>query len=178
MDVLLQADADVILPQQFDVWQQEMTATAFVPARHGWTRWSRFAESSAFSMESHMRKILFGAFALMIPAVLSSQTQPPSLPLGQGRPEVPGITRTTLKDDAKSTVTRVRFAPGAGEPPHIHPNDVIIVPVTSGPVDVGVGDRTLTSLKAGDVQFVAHDVVHHVKNTGTEPFELIAIALK
>ena len=108
----------------------------------------------------------------------SPAQQPPALPLGAGRPDTPGITRTTLKDDAKATVTRVQFEPGAGEPPHTHATDVILVPVLSGSVEVGIGDRTLTSLKAGEVQFVPHDVVHHVKNTGTERFELIAISLK
>ena len=117
------------------------------------------------------------AFAVTA-ASSSSQAQAPSLPLGAGRPATPGITRTTLKDDAKVTVTRVQFEPGAGEPPHTHATDVILVPVASGPVEVGVGDATMTSLKAGEVQFVARDVVHHVKNTGTERFELIAIALK
>ena len=110
----------------------------------------------------------------------SAQAPPaaPSLPLGQGRPDTEGITRTTLKDDAKSTVTRVRFAPGATEPPHTHPYDVILVPVTSGPVDVGNGATTLATWKAGEVQFVPKDVTHHVGNRGTVPFELIAIALK
>lgn len=118
---------------------------------------------------------------VLAPATGSPQTTgaAPSLPLGAGRPETEGITRTTLKDDAKSTVTRVRFAPGATEPPHTHPFDVILVPVvTSSTVDIGVGTTTLTSIKPGDVQFVAKDVTHHVGNRGKEPFELIAIALK
>ena len=51
----------------------------------------------------------------------------------------------------KSTVTRVHFEPGAFEPPHTHPYDVILVPVTGGPVDTGIGDSTLSTWKAGDV---------------------------
>lgn len=125
-----------------------------------------------------MRTLLTVALVLLAPSMSLSQTQPPSLPLGQGRPETPGITRTTLKDDAKVTVTRVQFAPGAGEAPHTHPNDVILVPVTSGPVDAAVWDKILSRLASGEVQFVPHDVVHHVKNTGTAQFELIAIAVK
>ena len=35
---------------------------------------------------------------------------PVELPLGAGRPEVEGITRTVLSDNAVRTVTRVRFA--------------------------------------------------------------------
>ena len=55
--------------------------------------------------------------------------QSPVLPLGGDRPETPGITRTTLRDDAKSMVTRVHFEPGAAEPPHTHAVDVILVVV-------------------------------------------------
>lgn len=107
-----------------------------------------------------------------------SQTKPPSLPLGQGRPDIEGISRTILKDDAKATVTRVHFKPGAGEPPHTHPYDVIIVPVLAGTIDFAIGDKRVTSVKSGDVQFIPRDVTHQLTNTGTQDFELIAIALK
>ena len=116
--------------------------------------------------------------ALVLPIAASSQTKAPSLPLGQGRPEVSGITRTTLKDDAKSTVTRVHFKPGAGEPPHTHPYDVILVPVLAATIDFTVGDKKVTAVKAGDVQFVPREVTHQLMNTGKQDFELIAIALK
>ena len=126
-------------------------------------------------------KVAIGAAAAAIglfTAAALAQTVP-SVGLGaQGRAETPGITRTTLKDDAKSTVTRVHFNPGALEPPHTHPYDVILVPVTSGPVDLGVGDKSIKDWKAGDVQFVPRDTVHHMGNAGREPFELIAIAIK
>ena len=114
----------------------------------------------------------------LAPAVATQQTQAPSLPIGAGRPDVPGITRTILKDDAKIAVTRVRFEPNAGEQPHTHPTDIMIVPVVSGPVEFVMGDTKVTSLKAGDVQFVPKEVVHYVKNIGQQPFELIAITVK
>ena len=72
------------------------------------------------------------ALILMLQVAGSSQAPVPSVPLGQGRPETPGVTRTTLKDDAKSTVIRVHFKPGAAEPPHTHPYDIIIVPIVAG----------------------------------------------
>jgi len=127
-----------------------------------------------------MRKTAW-AFALILvffQAAGSSQAPPPSLPLGQGRPETPGVTRTTLKDDAKSTVIRVHFKPGAAEPPHTHPYDIIIVPVVSANVTVTIGDRKVTSIKSGDVQFVSRDVVHSVANTSGADFELVSVALK
>ena len=65
-----------------------------------------------------MRKTAWAfALVLVLQVVGSTQAPVPSVPLGQGRPETPGVTRTTLKDDAKSTVIRVHFNPGAAEPP-------------------------------------------------------------
>ncbi len=118
------------------------------------------------------------ALALLIPIASSAQTTAPALPLEQGRPGVPRVTRTTLKDDATSTVTRVRLKPGAVEPPHTHPYDLILVPVLAGTIEFTIGDKKVTSVDPGDVQFVPRDVVHHMTNTGTQDFELIAIALK
>src|SRR4051794_7367761 len=124
--------------------------------------------------------IWFSLFAVVLGGALAvAQSKAPSLPLGAGRPEVAGITRTTLKDDAKATVTRVHFKPGAAEPPHTHPYDVILVPDLDGTIDLAVeGGKTLTSVKSGEVQFVPKNTVHHLKNTGQRDFELIAIALK
>jgi quercetin dioxygenase-like cupin family protein len=118
------------------------------------------------------------AVLALAPAVGTQQPQAPSLPLGAGRPEIAGITRTILKDDAKITVTRVVFEPNAAEPPHTHPTDIMIVPVMSAPVELVNGNSKVTSLKAGDVQFVTREVVHSVKNIGKQPFELIAITIK
>ena len=128
-----------------------------------------------------MASILLPLFLLLVtisPQTLVQAGQAPSLPLGAGRPDINGITRTPIRDDAKATVTRVRFEPNAEEPPHTHPNDVIIVPVMSGPVELRIGAARITTLAPGDVQFVPRDVTHHLKNTGTKPFELIAISLK
>lgn len=122
--------------------------------------------------------VLMIALIALAPPTASLQTQAPSLPLGAGRPEIEGIKRTVLKDDAKVTVTRVHFEPNAAEPPHTHPIDVILVPVVAASVDFAVGETRLTAFRPGEVQFVPRNVTHHVKNTGTQPFELIAVALK
>ena len=125
-----------------------------------------------------MRRTLLILGSLSIASVGSSQTGSPALPLGAGRPEVAGITRTTLKDDAKVTVTRVHFAPGAAEAVHTHPYDIVLVPVIAGPVEWTVAGRRVTQLGVGDVQFVARGVPHQLRNTGRGAFELIAIATK
>ena len=105
-----------------------------------------------------MRWIALIAFVLFVPLASLSQT-PPSQPLGAGRPETPGITRTTLKDDAKSTVTRVHFEPGAAEPPHTHPYDVILVPVITGPT-------------AGDPAVLANETFFTNRGAGGLPIAL------
>jgi len=102
---------------------------------------------------------------------------PPALDLAT-RPAVDGITRTTLRDDAQMTVTRVHFAPGAAEPVHTHPFDIMVVPLQSGSVDLVLGEETIRGLGLGDVQFVPSGVSHQLANVGEVPFELIAIALK
>ena len=55
---------------------------------------------------------------------------------------------------------------------------MILVPVLPGTLDLAIGDRRVTTVKSGDVQFVPKDVTHHLMNAGQEDFELIAIALK
>ena len=115
------------------------------------------------------------ALALVAPLLVGAQS---SVDLAGTRPATPGITRTTLKDDAKVSVARVQFAPGATEVAHTHPYDIMIIPVTSGPVSMQVGDRKTTSLKSGEVQFVPRDVSHYVGNTGNAEFVLIAVAVK
>lgn len=129
-------------------------------------------------MSSTLLPLLLLLVAASSPSTLAQTGQSPSLPLGAGRPDIKGITRIAIRDDAKATVTRVRFEPNAEEPPHTHPNDVIIVPVMAGPVEFRIGAARITTLAPGEVQFVPRDVTHHLKNTGTKAFELIAISLK
>lgn len=112
------------------------------------------------------------------PGSPSPSAVPVELPLGAGRPEVEGITRTVLSDDAVRTVTRVRFAPGAGEVPHTHPFELLVVPLTTGSVDWVLGDSRVGTLAGGDVQFVPAGVTHQLRNPGTEPYEVVAIAVK
>jgi quercetin dioxygenase-like cupin family protein len=120
-------------------------------------------------------RIALVALVFAVPTFVGAQS---SVDLAGNRPATPGVTRTTLKDDVKYSVTRVVFAPGAGEVPHTHPYDIMIVPVKSGPAVIMVGDSKTTTVKAGEVQFVPHDVVHSVTNTGTVEFEVITVGIK
>jgi quercetin dioxygenase-like cupin family protein len=114
---------------------------------------------------------------LALTAVAAAQA--PSVPLGSGRPQTPGITRTTLKDDAASSVVRVHFEPGAKEPPHTHPYDVILVFVAAGDAKLDVaGNPGASGVKSGDVFFVPRNTTHALANAGSTSFELITVALK
>lgn len=122
-----------------------------------------------------VHRALFFALAILGCSLAGAQS---SVDLAAGRPSTPGITRTALKDDARSTVTRVQFAPGAAEVPHTHPYDIIIIPVMDGTVDIQIGDAKVSAVKSGDVQFVPREVVHFVANKGKTEFALIAVAIK
>lgn len=101
-----------------------------------------------------------------------------SVPLGAGRPETPGVTRTPMHDDAKSAAVRVHFQPGAKEPPHTHPYDVLLIPLADHPVEFTVGDKTIKAFTRGTVQFIPKDVTHLLANTGSGPLEFVTVALK
>jgi quercetin dioxygenase-like cupin family protein len=62
---------------------------------------------------------------------------------------------------------RVDFAPGAAFPRHTHPGEEIIY-VLTGTLEYEVAGKAVT-LKAGDVLFVPHCVVHAARNVGSRP---------
>jgi quercetin dioxygenase-like cupin family protein len=61
----------------------------------------------------------------------------------------------------------VSFEPGASFPRHKHPGEELIY-VTKGTIEYEVAGKWVT-LKAGEVLFVPHGVVHAARNPGTEP---------
>lgn len=125
--------------------------------------------------DNAVRRIPLVAIAILGSALAGAQS---SVDLATGRPATPGITRTALKDDAKTAVTRVQFAPGAAEVPHTHPYDIMLIPVVDGAVEIQIGGTKITPVKSGEVQFVARDVIHSVANKGKSEFTLIAVAVK
>jgi quercetin dioxygenase-like cupin family protein len=87
--------------------------------------------------------------------------------------------RTTMLDNATVTVTRLRFAAGAGEAVHTHDFPVVIVQLTAGEVDLTVSDaRAIGPRVAGSVTYVPAGTEHAAKNAGAMTFELLAIAIK
>src|SRR5688500_18373125 len=53
----------------------------------------------------------------------------------------PGVTRTSILDNADVTVTRLEFEADVREPLHTHPYDLIVVPTTPSRVDLQIGDK-------------------------------------
>jgi len=64
----------------------------------------------------------------------------------------PGITRTPVLDNEAMRVVRVRFAPGAREPVHTHPNDLLTIQISRGTVEIL--NRAEKSTSRGDPGFV------------------------
>jgi len=91
----------------------------------------------------------------------------------------PGITRTPLLDNADARVTRVAFAPGAREPIHSHPFDLVVVPLEAGRMEVRLGDAVSTKAYAmGEVMFLPRDIPHAVSNVDGRPIEVLSIGIK
>lgn len=91
----------------------------------------------------------------------------------------PGITRTTLIDNADVRVVRVRFAPGSAEPVHTHPNDLLTIQLTPGRYDISLADtRETGQFAAGFVKFLPRDVPHAYISTDSIAFELLSISIK
>jgi quercetin dioxygenase-like cupin family protein len=99
-------------------------------------------------------------------------TQPPS-------PTPPGIARTPVLDNADARVTRVAFTPGAREPVHSHPFDLVLVQLAPGRMEVTIDtEKTVKDYLAGEVVFLPRDVPHAVASADARPFELLSIGVK
>ena len=91
----------------------------------------------------------------------------------------PGITRTEILNNATVLVARLRMAPGAREDVHTHPFSAVVVQIGAGDVDMRLGDaRATTRWEHGRVEFIARDVPHAAANAGSQPFDVVTIAIK
>src|SRR5688572_6951100 len=94
-------------------------------------------------------------------------------------PRPAGITATDVLDSADAAVRRVELAPGAREVIHTHPYDFVVVPVTSGRMEVQLAGKTEAKDYApGDAFFIARNTPHAVANVGKTPFALLGVTIK
>jgi quercetin dioxygenase-like cupin family protein len=91
----------------------------------------------------------------------------------------PGIWRTQTLDNPDVRVTRALFEPGAREPVHTHPFDMVIVQLAGGRMEVVVGqDRTVRDYFIGEAVFLPRDVPHSVANVDTHVVEIVSVAIR
>jgi quercetin dioxygenase-like cupin family protein len=95
------------------------------------------------------------------------------------QPAPPGITRSPVLDNADARVTRVEFAAQAREPIHSHPFDLVVVPLTSGRMEVRIGERVETrDYAAGEPMFLPRDIPHAVSNVGQTSTTVFSVGIK
>lgn len=115
-------------------------------------------------------------FDLMAIAVKPARPPAPAAPPTDAPP---GITRTTLLDNADVRVVRVQFDPGGGEPVHTHLNDLVTVQLSGGQLEIlNGGERTKGLRDPGFVQFLQRGVEHSFGNGDRHSFELLSVSIK
>jgi quercetin dioxygenase-like cupin family protein len=115
-------------------------------------------------------------FDLVTVALLPDRVRASSAPTSAAPP---GITRTGVIENPEARATRVSFAPGAREPVHAHPYDLVLVQLSPGTVEVLIGDaRTTRTYTAGEVLFLPRDMPHAVSNSGSASFDVLSVAVK
>jgi quercetin dioxygenase-like cupin family protein len=91
----------------------------------------------------------------------------------------PGITRTTLADNAEVRVVRVVFTPGSREPVHTHPNDLVTIQLNAGRLQILAGGRRTDRRRpVGFVQFVPRNQAHAYSWRGDRTIELLSVSVK
>lgn len=84
------------------------------------------------------------------------------------------------EDNARTRVTRWRFAPGAATGFHRHEFDYVVVPLSDGRLKIvdKEGRESFSELAAGVSYFRRAGVEHDVINAGTGEFAFIEIEFK
>ncbi|WP_353979654.1 cupin domain-containing protein [Salinicola endophyticus] len=82
-------------------------------------------------------------------------------------------------DNARVRVTEWRFAPGAETGWHVHDCDYLVVPQSTGKLDLETLDgHTFSTLESGVSYYRERGVEHNVINPNDEEFVFVEIELK
>ena len=73
------------------------------------------------------------------------------------------------------TITRVTVAPGARNPPHVHPSSEQVWVALSGRASLLLADAATASFEEGDVVRFAEGDVHGLENGGSEDFVYLSV---
>ncbi len=94
-------------------------------------------------------------------------------------PAPAGVTRMPIVDNADASVTRLDFAPSARETVHMHPYDLVVVPLTTSRVEVQIGaEKETKTLNAGDAFFIPRFEPHAVANIDTKTLTVLGVVIK
>jgi quercetin dioxygenase-like cupin family protein len=84
-----------------------------------------------------------------------------------------------ILDNDEARATNVRFAPGAREPIHSHPFDLVLIQLTPAKMEVQVGDeKTVKDYDVGAVIFLPRNISHAVSSAHPAPFEILSVAIR
>lgn len=115
-------------------------------------------------------------FEVVTIAIKPDRKPPPSVPVSQSPP---GITRTPLIDNDEARATRVTFSPGAREPEHTHPYDLVLVALSGGRVDLLLGTtHEIDDRRPGFVWFLPRDMTHAAISAAASPIEFVSVGIK
>jgi beta-alanine degradation protein BauB len=92
----------------------------------------------------------------------------------------PPRARATVQiDDARVRVTEWRFRPGEATGPHRHGLDYVVVPLTTGALEIhGADGVAVSELVTGRAYARAAGVEHDVRNVNPFEFVFVEIELK
>jgi quercetin dioxygenase-like cupin family protein len=117
-----------------------------------------------------------GSFDLVTIAIKPNRAPASSAPATE---PPPGITRRVILDNDEARATNVRFAPGAREPIHSHPFDLVLIQLTPAKMEVQVGDeKTVKDYDVGAVIFLPRNISHAVSSAHPAPFEILSVAIR
>lgn len=90
-----------------------------------------------------------------------------------------GVTRTPVLDNTDATITRLEFAPSARETVHMHPYDLVVVPLTTSHIELQLGtEKDMKTLTPGDAFFIPRFEPHAVANLGPETLAVLGVVIK
>ena len=86
-----------------------------------------------------------------------------------------GASRTVGVLDVSKTGAQLR----SREPVHMHPYDLVVVPLTPGLMEVLVGPATtVKEFAPGEVIFLPRDVPHSLSSRHADPIEVVSVGIK
>ena len=103
-----------------------------------------------------------------------------TLAVGGSVAQKPAIKRTILQRQDTSVpgheviIARVEIPPGGSAGPHTHPGEEISY-ILDGEAEILVNDKAPSKVKAGDSFVIPAGARHDARNTGSEPFRLVAV---